>query len=606
MEWAKKAALAVAGTMLFPVFVSDEGVGFSNSIFSILLVCLILLLLKYTEKQTYSIRMKKISWIPGTLFSAMTAFGYALENTGEIPFGNVFYIASVVLYAYFFSLLLRVLWSWLEKIDFSLTEKRFGCKIYEKSAIAIDALFSRPIFPVLVILLLWLPCFISSFPGNFKYDATREYNQVVEGYNGNFPMLHSVLIIGTISFAHKLTGSYNAGIAVYTVAQMVLLAAMFGHILWDLYKQRVNKILLGAVVLYAAAFPAIHLLVTCTVRDVLFSGLITYTMFLFYQFARDKVDFLKSPGRPIALGVVFALTLLSRNNNAGLVMLAIVAAVCVAVWLFAGKENRKGAKFFCASSVLSYVLVFAVLFCICQPYSRSSTTGSLSLATQPLARAYFMENEKWTEEDKETFRTYFDVDNLVYIPENADSTKGMLDLSAENFLGFVPFWIKMGLKCPESYLEAVLANTRQMWFPGCVVDGYQEYGIPSYDTYDKCYFNFTDEINTPGTHMGLLPGVREFYTDISMMISFEKVPILSMLFSIGFQFWLLINCCAYIAYRRCRWAYLPLAILLGYAVMSSFVPLVLLRYFAGLFFAFPLVLCFTMQPSALGSSLREE
>ena len=162
---------------------------------------------------------------------------------------------------------------------------------------------------------------------------------------------------------------------------------------------------------------------------------------------------------------------------------------------------------------------------------------------------------------------------------------------------FLVFWCKMGLKHSGCYLDAILDNTKQMWFPGCVVDGYNESGI--YEGYDKCYYSFNERIAKPGTHMQYFPKVREFYTDIGLYISFEKIPVVSMLFSIGFQFWFLLNSLFYVVYRRCKGLYLPLVLITGYMLISAFVPLVLLRYFAGIFFAFPMILVFTFQPAVL-------
>ncbi len=81
------------------------------------------------------------------------------------------------------------------------------------------------------------------------------------------------------------------------------------------------------------------------------------------------------------------------------------------------------------------------------------------------------------------------------------------------------------------------------------------------------------------------------------MISFEKLPVISMLFSIGFQFWLLLHCVFYVLYRKCGRLMLPLTVLLAYVLLSSFAPLVLVRYYGALFLAFPMTLVFTLCPS---------
>ena len=133
-----------------------------------------------------------------------------------------------------------------------------------------------------------------------------------------------------------------------------------------------------------------------------------------------------------------------------------------------------------------------------------------------------------------------------------------------------------------------------MWFPASVIDGYQKAGAEA--KFEKCYYNISGQNEEPVGHENFLPKVLNFYTKIGLYISYEKVPIISMLFSIGFQFWIVLNCLFYTIYRRNRQLYLPLAIIMGYTVISACVPLVLLRYFAAIFLSMPMLIIFTVQP----------
>ncbi len=120
----------------------------------------------------------------------------------------------------------------------------------------------------------------------------------------------------------------------------------------------------------------------------------------------------------------------------------------------------------------------------------------------------------------------------VYVAENADSTKSRLFVEGD-LPAFLRFWAKVGLK------------------------------------HKKCYYFYSDSIEEPGVFLNLLPGVNRFYQKIGLFLSFERIPLLSMLFSIGFQFWILLNCAFYVMYRRCRHLYVPVLILLGSPRLSS-------------------------------------
>ena len=119
------------------------------------------------------------------------------------------------------------------------------------------------------------PALLSEFPGGFRYDASNELIQVINGYNGNFPLLHSFIVVRLLMASKNLTGSVNAGITIYVVVQMLLMALCYSSILLTLRKRGVRHQVLLLVGLYTAFFPMIGLLLTQEVRDVLFATLMT-------------------------------------------------------------------------------------------------------------------------------------------------------------------------------------------------------------------------------------------------------------------------------------------------------------------------------------------
>lgn len=591
MKILKNLFWAFICCILFPVLTGDCSLRFSNSVFSILYFILLYILFDYSDRQSYEKRMKKYTHCLGMIFSIATACGFSLNNFGNVSHRGIDFVLAILMYAHVFALLLCRLWNLLITFEGILDKKEPSNVIFKK-------IYKHPLGIMIFILICWLPCYIATFPGNFVYDAASEFNQLENGFNRDFPMLHSVLITRILSITYQITGSYNAGIAIFTILQMVIFAGMFTHILYKFYEYKGNVILISIMTMYYALFPVIHILVTSTVRDILFSGLLNYTVFLFWLMARNKESFMKSIFSPFALGIVLALTLLARNNNAGIIMIIAVLSLSIIVWLWAGKRNRKGATIFMITAVGGYATLSFALSVLCQPSKPAGMASSLSILTQPLVRAYLSEDNKFTEDEREEFEKFFGND-IFYVSRDADPTKFHLNTSGDRPQEFVKLWIKIGLKHPGEYIDAVLANTEQMWFPDSVIDGYKQAGIDLYEPYEKCYFYFAEEIDEPGVRAHLLPEVFKFYKKIGLMISFEKIPVISMLFSIGFQFWLLLNCCFYISYRKCRNYRFSLIIIVGYTLISACVPLVLLRYFAVLFFAFPMLLIFTLQPESL-------
>lgn len=591
--------LAGLATLLFPAFVSDTSLAFSASVFALPMFAALFFLLRSAASLAPNVRRRGFSHGLGLLFSLMTAFGYALDRLEAIPYGSITFIAAILVFTHVFAQGLSLLWDLLARKEGAFCAAPSG-RICGKSAVssavyrAVYALLERPALLVLLFLLCWAPCYLSTFPGNLMYDASYEYYQLENGFTRSFPLLHSAIITRLFAASEQLTGSVNAGVAVYVIAQMLLSALLFAHIVRKFHARALHPALLGVMIAYYAAFPVVHLLVTCTTRDVLFSVLLTWLIYLFYLLASDTDAFMSSAKNVFLLAAVLVFTLLARNNNSGPLAVCLLFAVCVLICLAFGRRYIRRSLTFIASAVGLFLGVSAVLTALCQPLYDSPPSSSMSILTQPIARAYVLHGDTWPKEDQAAFESFFNMVTFEYVPQNADPSKGNLQVRYANMREFLAFWIRIGLRHPACYLDAFFANTQQMWFPPAIPDGYNVRGM--YPGYDKCYFYFGRYVEEIGSRMNWLPGVFSFYEKIGLMISYEKIPLVSLLFSIGFHVWLLLHCVFYCAYRKCLRLFWPLSILLVYVICCAFVPLVLLRYFGALMLVFPMVLAFTLCP----------
>lgn len=594
--------LAIAAVILFPKLTADETLGFSNSFFSVLLFTALYVVL---EKGTGDRRMSTYTHWLGLLFAFFTACGHALDTYGSISFRQVF--LPILIYTHVFACLLNLLWTILTRIDPEVKTKEISERKENRCASVIRSITSRPVIVFVILLLAWIPVFIANYPGGFLYDAGRELAQIENGFSGDFPLLHSMIITKLLPFFYKLSGSYNTGIAVYVIAQMILLAVIYTHMITVFSKRKIHAGILVIITLYCGFFPVIQLLVVQVVRDVLFSVLLAYSMFYLYLMMEDRDAFWESKKNPILFGVVLTLTFLARNNNTGMAAPVFLIIMGGIICFVNRKKYLKGALIFSMTSIVSYAVLTLMLIALCQPLTKAASGSSLSIMSQSLARAYLYESDKWTEEDSNKLMEYMNVEELAYYPENADSTKNRVHIPEGKQIGFFIFWLKMGIKHPGCYADAILAGTQNMWYPDTVVDGYnQRYTNPGepYSTWDKCYYYMESWIEEPGVHRNLLPKVLEFYTNIGLRISFEKIPVVSMLFSIGFNFWLVLNCLFYVLHRKITKLLPAISLLLVYVMISAFVPLILLRYFAALFLAMPMIIVFTLQPSGSCSDFR--
>ena len=578
---------AIISTMTFPTFVSDKGLRFSNSIMPVLMAVGVYLALKACSKLAWDRRRWILSHILGLLFSTMTAYGYALERTGHIRFITL--LIPILLYTHVFASLITLLWQWLMKKE-DEESKVFFIDRY------ID---SCPWLLPIGLLLAWSPALLSEFPGGFRYDASNELIQVINGYNGNFPLLHSFIVVRLLMASKNLTGSVNAGITIYVVVQMLLMALCYSSILLTLRKRGVRHQVLLLVGLYTAFFPMIGLLLTQEVRDVLFASLMTYLLFLLYLMATGGKNFWKSLRRPIELAAVLILTISARNNNSGPLMIVGMVILVGIILIRNIKHSRRGVAAFAVVSIAGYLLLNAALLAACQPYMAPEKSESLSMVSQSLARTYLRHYKKWSPEELAEFNLFMDVSRMQYVGENADLSKVSMhnDANGEKMMAY---WLRLGLRYPKDYAEAYLSNNAELWFPASIVDGYNN----SFDTgYKKCYYDLSPELNEPAVRAHFWKGLEAYYRKMCLDISFEKIPLVSMLFSIGFQFWILIHTFFYLLYRKEKKLLLPVTILLLLTLGTSFVPLILVRYVSPLFIAMPLLLLFTFDARKCGQEV---
>ena len=522
--------------------------------------------------------------VTGLLFSAMACLGHALEAGGSIAFPRD--LLWILLWTPVFALAVSLIWLLLERIDQADgPERGFLAK-------------KTWIIPV-ILLACWIPAFLAEYPGGFRYDATGELAQVTEGlgFRGDYPLLHSAIVTFLLPAAHALTGSWNTGVTVYVVIQMLLMAAMYTHILRTLIRRGVHRAVIRYALAYCALFPVIQILVVQELRDVMFAALFTYSAFCLYLLCTEKERILGTPWKAAACAVVLSLMLQSRNNNAGIPFLVLVILVNACIWLKNRKAYFRGATTWALAGIGSFLLHGLLLSLVCQPLADGPTpASSMSLLSQPLSRAYLEEGEHWSEEDRETIAEYMDLEGMRYTPGYADDTKSRIRVNAFKYAAFC---LKMGVKYPGIYLNAILAQTQKMWYPWTVIDGYKQYftspGDP-YWGYDKCYFAILPENEEPVEHRSLAPGILDFYTTIGMRISFEKIPVIRMFFSIGAQGWLVLGLFMYLWFRRKTKLLLSAGAMLLYMAGNAFVPLVLLRYFAGIFLCHPMIAAFLLQP----------
>ena len=437
------------------------------------------------------------------------------------------------------------------------------------------------------------------WPGFFVYDAQEEFNQVAQRrFTTHHPLLHVLLLGGIISAGNKLFGSYNAGIACYMIFQMTVLAACFTWVVDFLRKKDAPLWLRVAGTLYFAFFPVIQMYVLCSAKDTLYSAAMLAVILLLVQMAEEREAFFSTKKNVAALAGALCLMALMRHNGLYILILLIPAMAALA-----GRKQWMRAALAGLCALILTLGVSAGLKTVFHAED-SENQEMLTVPIQQLARTWTLSPEVFTEEEEEVLFSFLPREALErYTPKLSDNVKISFNNAAyaQDSSAFWRLWLSIGGKAPASYLNAWLLTSYGFWYPDAVLDGYQGNTVFTFTYGESSYFGYETEL--PGQRHSFIPWLDALFEKMSLELFQQRVPVLSMLFSSGFLFW--VYAAGIVFLLRCgrfrqAAAFLPaglnwLTVLLG--------PTSLVRYVLIFWFALPVLalvvsrgkLCYTEE-----------
>lgn len=451
----------------------------------------------------------------------------------------------------------------------------------------------------IVIFVCWIPVFLAFYPGAFVYDAQDEYVQVAtRTFTTHHPLTHVLLLGGAVCFGNKFLGSYNAGIAIYTIFQMLVLSGIFAYTVSYLRTKLSKKICL-AVTLFYGLFPVIPMYAVCSSKDTLFNGAFLLLLLQLIRLAEalftntedgiGLVELYKQNKGNLAMGVLSAVAMMLFRNNGFYVVLGMMVLTLLTACVYRKRAGRilLFAGLF-AAGILLYKGADTALTVVLQA-DDSENQELLTVPIQQLARTWKYSPEVFTDKEKEVLFSYIPEDVLrVYDADLSDILKAYFNNERynDNSSEFIGLWMDKCRKKPVTYLNAWFMTSYGYWYPDTVINVYGGQQRFTFQYVDSSYFGF--ETEQPGDRDSKFPWLEEQYRKMSLEMYQQKVPVISMLFAPGFLFWLFMGSVMVCIYRRQYTWLLPFGcifLLWGTAILG---PTFLVRYVLILWFALPL------------------
>lgn len=322
--------------------------------------------------------------------------------------------------------------------------------------------FLIPFFLIIVTNLTYL--LLIAYPGNVSPDSLLQISQIKSGIYSNYqPFYHTMLIklFGGIGF--QLFNSSNASIAIYNIAQIVIMSSIFSYSIMTLYQANIRRKYIILVSLIYIFMPY-HILFSCTVwKDVIFGGLCLLMVTTLFRF-RNQI------GNELINNLLFLLSSIGvcilRSNG----LFAYFPFVLLLFFTFL-KNQRKIIITAVLSLFIGYIMTGPVLDTL--GVGQPDTVEKLSIPLQQIARVISDDGEL-TAENTNYLKTILDLDKTKELHDYyiSDPIKDLARVNNANIIidsnlnEFLSQWISIGVQNPTAYLRSWVDQTKGYWNGG--------------------------------------------------------------------------------------------------------------------------------------------
>lgn len=482
--------------------------------------------------------------ILAVILSCAEVVGYNIQQHGSfIPSKMIFLKSGIKILGYtiaFYSLL-SILFSWIDKENNQIDDNKVwknGKKFFFISWI--------------IIFLAYVPHLLQYFPGSVTKDPFEQICQVLGKVQlrDHHPMFHTFIIYIAMSIGKWINGTNQLGILIYSIGQMLFLSFTFAYIIYYMNKKKINKFITMLTLLFYALYPIHGNYSIVMWKDVPFAAMIGWYTIVIIELITNQNNFLSSKRKNVIFILIVMFMSLLRSNGIYIFVLTIPLVI---LYL---KKNRKKLIIMSSICIVLYIIIKGPIYSMFN-IEPASIKETLSIPLQQFARVIKYEENNLTEEEKVSIYKFFTTDNIgeLYSPEISDPVKRKFSNQGfkENTGEFITIWVKLFFKYPKQYIDSFLANSCGYWYPEYKRNFYAEgieqatINLVSADSKSKKVQLSPKEAVDIETKPIIQSTLLKNIYNITQK---RDIPVLSMMFSIGFQFWMILTGVTYSIYNK--------------------------------------------------------
>ena len=441
------------------------------------------------------------------------------------------------------------------------------------------------------VFVLWIPAYLILYPTILSYDIISQVGSALgQITNNHHPVLHTWLIRFFMRLGEALFSSYEHGLGLFSLLQMLILSYALARLVLLLKKKKVPMIL----VLLTAFFSAIWFVNTCLavtmVKDTLHAAFLILFVCHFTEIVMNPLEYSRKKRNLIFLPIISFFMCAFRNNGFH------IYVFCFAALLFFRIAQIKKAKMYIV--LIMVIILPVVIFKIytgpvfkALHIEQGQVREMLSVPIQQLQRVAVHRADELTSEQTELMDYY--IDNLAwmesasgraYDPFISDPAKSCFYSNRynENPIAFWKFYLQTGRQFPKEYIKAFLSNTLGYWYPG-----YYGFSYVMYENYPP------EMLPEPLERTSIvdLQFLKKFYESVCSADFWRETVVLRLFFVPGFSIWLLIYALIFAWKKRGFFTkefllFLPLIAQFGIMILS---PMSSFRYSWPFYLMLPIV-----------------
>ena len=441
--------------------------------------------------------------------------------------------------------------------------------------------------PYLAYFLLFAACYtlvmLAFYPGVICYDFEHEYAQYTTGvYQAAHPVFHTLFLGFIYHLGKAIFGSLTAGAALYSMVQLLLLAAIYAYAC-TFIQRRINRpMVMLALSACFALLPFHGVLAISTAKDPLFTGLCVLLCLWLWEIAENPDAFLANRWHIARMALCCLLMDLLRHNG----VFAYIPG-CLAI-IFLCRSKRIRALVLCCAMIACALIIPTGLETLMHA-QKTPSSELMSIPCQQLLRT--AARADIPEDERTEIGAWFSQAMHRYNPHCADAAKGgNFDFPRyqANPGEYWSMYLHYAKAQPRVYIEAFLENCAALWNP----DDTSHTEALAGEQYDHVYL-ITDYFYEEGRFDlhpdSKLPKLKALIFDSTHHADHQQALLLAQLFCPATYSFLLLLTTLLLFFRREKRLALCLLPLWGILVSLLFCAGIFIRYAYPLMTVVPLM-----------------